>query len=255
MSGPRLSVVVPAFNEEDNVPLLAAELRRELAQAGIDSYEVIFVDDGSSDATAARAREEVSREGPGCFRLVRLAANSGESAATEAGVRRARGRFVVVMDCDLQNPPADIPRLLAPLESGEADCACGWRVERGRGDSLYRRAQSRVANAIRNALSGENVRDSGCTFRAFRRECAERVKLFRGMHRFLPTLFRLEGYRVVEVPVGHRPRIHGKSKYGMWNRAFAALVDLFVVRWMRSRVVAWRVVEDTAEDSRSIASG
>ena len=247
MLDPEVSIVVPAYNEEANVPLLADELRRTLGAAGIDSYEVIFVDDGSEDGTAARAREEAHRDPGSRFRLVRLARNSGESAATEAGLRRSRGQIVVVMDCDLQNPPADVPKLLEPIRNGSADCTCGWRTERSGGDSRFRRVQSRVANAVRNALSGESIRDSGCTFRAFRRECVERVKLFKGMHRFLPTLIRLEGHLVMEVPVGHRPRVHGRSKYGLWNRAFAALRDLFAVRWMRSRVVPWEVVEDSVE--------
>jgi len=237
-------VIVPSYNEEENVPLLAEELRKELSAAGIESYEVIFVDDGSSDATAERAREEAAREPEGRFRLVRLAENGGESAATEAGLRSARGEILVVMDCDLQNPPGDIPKLLAPIRSGEADCACGWRADREEGDDFWRHLQSRVANGVRNALTGDDVKDAGCTFRAFRRECVDRIKVFKGMHRFLPTLMKYEGFRVVEVPVGNRARIHGVSKYGMWNRVFVALLDTFAVRWMRSRVVRWKIAED-----------
>jgi len=244
VSDPEISVIVPSYNEEENVPLLAQELRQELEAAGIHSFEVIFVDDGSSDATAERVRQEVARDAAGRFRLLRLAENAGESAATEAGLRRARGAILVVMDCDLQNPPADIPLLLEPIRSGQADCACGWRASRESGDDLWRHLQSRVANAVRDRLTGDVVRDAGCTFRAFRRECVQRVKLFRGMHRFLPTLIRLEGYRVVEVPVGNRERIHGRSHYGMWNRVFVALRDAFAVRWMRSRVVRWRIAEE-----------
>jgi len=240
---PEISVIVPSYNEEENVPLLARELRDELAKTGLDSYEVIFVDDGSRDATADRAREEAERE-PGRFRMLRLAENCGESAATEAGLRSARGRILVVMDCDLQNPPEDIQKLLDPIQRGDADCACGWRTSRDAGDNVWRQLQSRIANAVRNALTGDSVRDAGCTFRAFRRECIERVKIFRGMHRFLPTLIRLEGYRVVEVPVGTRPRVHGASKYGMWDRVFVALRDTFAVRWMRSRVTRWRIAEE-----------
>jgi len=245
---PELSIVIPAFNEAENVPLLAEELRKELGAAGLEGFEVVFVDDGSTDETAVRVRVEARRDPR--FRLLRLARNGGESAATEAGLRRARGRILVVMDADLQNPPADVPRLVGAVRSGATDCACGWRTARGEGDGPFRRLQSRVANAIRNALSGEDIRDSGCTFRAFRRECVERIKLFRGMHRFLPTLIRLEGFRVTEIPVGNRPRVHGRSKYGMWNRAFAALRDLFAVRWMRTRVVRWEIAEDTREVER-----
>jgi len=241
---PEISVVIPAYDEAENVPLLAEELRKELGAAGLEHYEVLFVDDGSRDATAEQARREAARDSR--FRLLRLARNCGESAATEAGLRHARGAILVVMDADLQNPPADVPRLVEVVRSGAADCACGWRTARGDGDGPFRRFQSRVANAIRNAFTGEDIQDAGCTFRAFRRECIERVKLYRGMHRFLPTLIRLEGYRVAEIPVGNRPRTFGRSKYGMWNRAFAALYDLFAVRWMRTRVIAWRVSEDTA---------
>ena len=240
---PELSVIVPCFNEEANVPLLGQELREELTAAGIESYEVIYVDDGSTDGTAKQTREEVERGPAGRFRLLRLAGNCGQSTAVEVGIRHARGAILVVMDGDLQNPPADIPKLLAPILDDSADCACGWRTTRRAGDGWYRRVQSDIANAVRNWLTGEDIHDSGCGFRAFRRECVERVKLFRGMHRFLPTLIHLEGFRVVEVPVGHRPRFHETSKYGIWNRAFVALRDAFAVRWMRSRVVRWRVVE------------
>lgn len=240
---PALSVVIPAYHEEDNVPLLAEELRKELAAAGITDFEVIFVDDGSRDATAARARAEAARDPR--FRLVRLAKNGGESAATEAGLRRARGEIVVTMDCDLQNAPGDIPALLAPVRNGEADCACGYRSDRTAGDTPWRLLQSRIANGVRNWGTGDRVIDAGCTFRAFRRDAVARIKVFKGMHRFLPTLMRLEGFRVVELPVANRARVHGQSKYGMWNRAFAAFYDLLAVRWMRSRVVRWQVAEDT----------
>lgn len=249
MFSPELSIVIPSYDEEKNVPLLADELRKELARAGVDAFEVIFVDDGSRDSTAERIRDEVARDPKGRFRLLRMARNSGESAATEAGLRRARGEIIAVMDCDLQNPPSDLMKLVDPVRRGVADCACGWRVDRMSGDDGWRHLQSRIANAIRNWLSGDSIQDAGCTYRAFRRECMERVKIFRGMHRFLPTLFKLEGYRVIEVPVETRPRLHGVSKYGMWNRAFAAFYDLLAVRWMRSRVVPWRVAEDSLEAS------
>jgi dolichol-phosphate mannosyltransferase len=247
---PELSIVIPAYNEEDNVPLLADELRRELGARGIGAFEVIFVDDGSSDKTAQQVRAEVARD-PERFRLVRLERNCGESAAMEAGLRRARADILVTMDCDLQNAPGDIPALIEPVRKGDTDCACGWRSDRMHGDTSWRLVQSRIANGIRNALSGDDIRDAGCTFRAFRRECVVRIKIFRGMHRFLPTLMKLEGYRVLEVPVRNRSRAHGVSKYGMWNRAFAAFYDLLAVRWMRSRVVRWRVTEDSLETGGS----
>jgi dolichol-phosphate mannosyltransferase len=236
---PDLSVVVPVYNEEENLPHLWPELRGVLDGLGL-AYEVIFVDDGSRDASAEIVR--AFREADPRVRLVRLKANAGETAATDAGFRVARGRWVVTMDADLQNDPHDIPGLLRHLDAWDA--VTGWRVRRGDGDSLVRRLSSRVANRIRNAISEESIQDSGCTFRAFRRECLRGLVLYRGFHRFIPTLLRMRGYRVLEVPVNHRPRRFGQSKYGVLNRAFVALADLLVVRWMKSRLLRYEVGED-----------
>jgi glycosyltransferase involved in cell wall biosynthesis len=234
-----LSVVIPVYNEADNLAPLWAELRPVLEGLGL-SFEVVFVDDGSQDGSAEIVR--ALREGDRRVRLLRLKANAGETAATDAGLRAARGRWIVTMDADLQNDPADIPRLLAHLSVWDA--VTGWRVNRGAGDSWLRRLSSWVANRVRNALSDETIRDSGCTFRAFRRECVRELTLYRGFHRFLPTLLRMRGYRVLEVPVNHRPRRFGRSKYGVWNRAFAAFADLLVVRWMKRRTLRYEVAED-----------
>jgi glycosyltransferase involved in cell wall biosynthesis len=240
---PDLSVVIPVHDEEASLPRLWPELREVLEGLGLDA-EVIFVDDGSRDRSAeiVRALREADRR----VRLVRLKANAGETAATDAGFRAARGRWVVTMDADLQNDPRDIPALLAHLDRWDA--ACGWRVNRSAGDSLARRVSSSVANRVRNALSDETIHDSGCTFRAFRRECLRGLVLYRGFHRFVPTLLRLQGYRVVEVPVNHRPRRFGRSKYGVLNRVFGATVDLLVVRWMKRRRLRYEVAEDLGGD-------
>ena len=240
---PDLSVVVPVLDEEESLPELWRELRAVLDALPLDA-EVIFVDDGSRDRSAevVRAFREQDRR----VRLVRLKASAGETAATDAGLRAARGRWVVTMDADLQNDPRDIPTLLAHLDRWDA--ACGWRTERGAGDSLGRRVSSRVANAVRNALSAESIRDSGCTFRAFRRECLRGLVLYRGFHRFVPTLLKMQGYRVIEVPVAHRPRRFGRSKYGVLNRVFEATADLLVVRWMRRRQLRYEVAEDLGGD-------
>jgi len=179
-------------------------------------------------------------------RLVRLKANAGETAATDAGFKAVRGAWVVVMDADLQNDPSDIPRLLAYLDRWDA--ATGWRVKRGEGDGWLRRLSASIANRVRNRLSDETVQDSGCTFRAFRRECLRDLVLYRGFHRFIPTLLKMRGYRVIEVPVNHRPRRFGRSKYGVWNRAFVAFADLLVVRWMKSRRLRYEVAEDLGGD-------
>lgn len=238
-----LSVVIPVYNEEESLPTLWSELRGVLERLGLD-FEVVLVDDGSQDRSAEiiRAFRDEDRR----VRLVRLKANAGETAATDAGFRAARGRLVVTMDADLQNDPADIPRLLAHLD--QWDAVTGWRVNRGAGDSVIRRISSRVANRVRNALSDESIQDSGCTFRAFRRECLRGLTLYRGFHRFVPTLLRMRGYRVIEVPVNHRPRRFGRSKYGVLNRAFTTSADLLVVRWMKARWLRYEVAEDLGGD-------
>ena len=238
-----LSIVIPVYNEEENLPLLWPELRGVLESLG-HAFEVVFVDDGSRDRSAEIIRG--FRDADPRVRLVRLKANAGETAATDAGFKAARGRWVVVMDADLQNDPHDIPMLLSHLDRWDA--VTGWRVKRGEGDDWLRRLSSRVANRVRNALSDESIQDSGCTFRAFRRECLRELVLYRGFHRFVPTLLRMRGYRVLEVPVNHRPRRFGQSKYGVWNRALVALVDLLVVRWMKGRLLRYEVAEDLGGD-------
>jgi glycosyltransferase involved in cell wall biosynthesis len=234
-----LSVVIPVYNEEENLPHLWPELRSVLEPLGL-AFEVVFVDDGSRDRSAELIRG--FREADRRVRLVRLKANAGETAATDAGFRAAAGRLVVTMDADLQNDPRDIPGLLAHLDRWDA--ATGWRADRGDGDSLVRRASSTIANRVRNRISDETIRDSGCTFRAFRRESLRGLVLYRGFHRFIPTLLKMRGYRVIEVPVRNRPRRYGRSKYGILNRVFVATADLLVVRWMKSRTLRYEVAED-----------
>jgi len=234
-----LSVVIPVYNEEENLPHLWPELRGVLEPLGL-TFEVVFVDDGSRDRSAEVIRHV--RETDPRVRLVRLKANAGETAATDAGFKAARGRLVVTMDSDLQNDPHDIPALLAQLDRWDA--VSGWRIDRGDGDSLVRRISSRVANWTGNWVSDESIQDSGCTFRAFRRECLRGLVLYRGFHRFIPTLLKMRGYRVIEVPVRHRPRRFGRSKYGVLNRVFVATADLLVVRWMKNRLLRYEVAED-----------
>jgi len=238
-----LSIVVPVYNEEESLPLLWPEIREVLDPTGLQ-YEVIFVDDGSQDRSAEIIRE--FRERDQRVRLVRLKANAGETAATDAGFKAVCGRYVVVMDADLQNDPHDIPAMLTYLDGWDA--VTGWRVNRAAGDSWIRRFSSRIANRVRNALSQERIEDSGCTFRAFRRECLRDLVLYKGFHRFVPTLLRMQGFRVLEVPVNHRPRRFGKSKYGIGNRALRAFLDLLVVRWMKDRRLRYEISEDLGGD-------
>lgn len=223
-----VSVVVPLFNEEENVPLLQSELAAALE--GRD-YEIIFVDDGSSDATIARIAP-----GPR-VRVVAFAQNAGQSAAMYAGLHAANGRVAVLIDGDLQNDPADIPKLLAEIERG-ADLVAGYRAQRK--DTLVKRLTSRVANAVRSRFTKDGVRDTGCTLKAMRRECIQALVPFKGMHRFIPALIKGAGFRIVEVPVNHRPRKFGLSKYGLGNRAVRATVDMFGVRWLLSRQLNYK---------------
>ena len=238
-----VSVVIPVYNEEESVPVLWPELKAVLDAERL-AFEVVFVDDGSRDRSAEIIRG--LRDADPRVRLVQLKANAGETAATDAGLRAARGRRIVTMDADLQNDPRDIPTLLRALE--QWDAVTGWRVDRGDGDSIVRRASSRIANRVRNWISDDVIQDIGCTFRAFRRECLRGLVLYRGFHRFIPTLLKMNGYRVLEVPVRNRPRRFGQSKYGVLNRVFVATADLFVVRWMKSRTLRYEVAEDLGGD-------
>jgi glycosyltransferase involved in cell wall biosynthesis len=189
----------------------------------------VYVDDGSRDGSGDVLLALAKRDER--VRVVRFARNCGQSAALDAGFRAARGELIATLDADLQNDPADLPRLLAALD--RADVVNGVRV--GRQDGFLRRLSSRIGNGFRNWLTHESVSDVGCSLRVMRASYLRRVKLHRGMHRFLPTLLRMEGARVVELPVRHRPRHRGRSKYGIANRLFVGLADTFAVRWMQGR--------------------
>jgi dolichol-phosphate mannosyltransferase len=234
---PQISIVIPAYNEKENLLPLWEELRSTLRSLSL-TFEVIFVDDGSVDGS----REVLSaiRRGDPTVRVLRLAANRGQTAALMAGFRAAAGRIVVTMDADRQNDPADIAALLSRIP--EFDAAVGYRL--GRKDGWVRLASSRIANAVRNALSGDDIIDTGCTLKAFRRECLSDLPRYTGMHRFLPTLVRMDGFRVCQVPVRHRPRVAGRSKYGIGNRLFRSFHDLMVVRWMKSRRIRYDLTEE-----------
>lgn len=237
--GPELSVVLPCYNEEGNLgPLLAAV--RQALEPLRRPYEIVVTDDGSTDQSWRLLREMAARDPR--LRVQRLARNSGQSAALWAGLKAARGAILVTLDADLQNDPGELPRFLEAL--GPYDCVCGSRVEsRKKGDGLVRVASSRIANWVRNTLSGEEISDSGCCYRAFKRECVENLKFFHGMHRFMPTLIRLEGFRVVEIPISTHARLAGQAKYGVWNRLFASFYDLLAVRWMKKRMIKFEVAE------------
>jgi glycosyltransferase involved in cell wall biosynthesis len=235
---PDLSVVVPVYNEAECVAPLCEAIYAVVPGLGC-SFEVVLVDDGSSDDTPRLlAAEKEKREG---LRVVRLKKNCGQSAAMSCGFDHARGKVVVTLDADLQNDPADIPMLLEKIDSGECDVVCGWRQKRR--DNWLRRISSKIANGVRNWLSGETISDTGCSLKAYKLEYLRKIKMFKGMHRFLPTLLKMEGARVVEVPVHHQPRHAGEAKYGVWNRVFKSLRDLMAVRWMKSRRIDYEAEE------------
>jgi dolichol-phosphate mannosyltransferase len=231
-----ISVVVPVFNEEESLPLLISKLADVLNR--IDrSYEVVFVDDGSLDRSWKILSEMVLKYP--FVRTLRLKENRGSSTALVAGVGEARGRWIVTLDSDLQNDPADIPKLLEYLD--RFDMVAGWRQKRR--DPWLKRISTKIANAVRNRLSGEKINDSVCPLRVFKKECFRDIPKFNGMHRFLPTLMKMEGYRVIEVPVSHHPRRFGQSKYNIRNRMVRSFIDLLAVRWMKSRHIHFEIEE------------
>jgi dolichol-phosphate mannosyltransferase len=231
MPTPTLSVVVPLYNEQDNVAQLQREIRTALA--GI-SYELVLVDDGSTDATLAHIEPDPT------VRLIAFTQNAGQSAAMHAGIHAAIGDLIATLDGDLQNDPADIPAMIATLDQSPGfDLVCGYRAHRK--DTPFKRLQSRIANFVRSRFVGDGVRDTGCTLKVMRRPCREALLLFNGMHRFIPALIRNLGYRVTEMPVNHRPRLHGVSKYGFGNRALRATTDMLGVRWLNSRRTRYQI--------------
>ena len=236
---PELSFVIPCHNEQDNLRPLVQALR-EVSERLQCSFEFVITDDCSSDRSWAVLKELAIADPR--VKALRFAFNCGQSAAMWAGMQAAHGRYLVTLDADLQNNPQDLPKLLEGLK--RADCVCGTRVEsRAQGDSFVRIASSRIANWVRNKLSGETISDAGCCYRVFRRECIANLKFFKGMHRFLPTLFKIEGYTVAEVPISTRPRRAGQTHYGVWNRLFASFYDLLAVRWMKKRMFRYEVAE------------
>ena len=228
-NSPVVSVIIPVFNEEDNISILQSELGRALA--GLD-HEIIFVDDGSSDRTADKIERRPQ------VRILRFEKNTGQSTAIYAGMTAARGATLVLIDGDLQNDPADIPKLLAEISRG-ADLVCGYREKRK--DTAVKRLTSRIANFVRSRFTKDGVRDTGCTLKAMKRECVTALLPFKGMHRFIPALVKGAGYRLVEIPVNHRLRKFGLSKYGLGNRALRATTDMFGVRWLLSRRLNYKV--------------
>ena len=238
MKQPDLSVVFPIYNEEENIPILLDEIAQAL-QDQPWSYEIVAVDDGSRDSSLDVLRAQQAKHPT--LRILALEKNSGQTAALDAAWRGAHATYVVSLDADLQNDPADIPKMMKRLQESGADMVIGVRVNRQ--DTWSRRMQSRIGNGVRNWITRDQITDTGCSLKLARRAAIEPVRLFTGMHRFLPTLVRYAGFRVVEMPVNHRVRRFGESKYGAMNRAFRGLADCFAVRWMGTRMLRYKVRE------------
>jgi dolichol-phosphate mannosyltransferase len=226
-----LSIVIPVFNEEENLKDLIREMRGVLENLNV-TYEIICVNDGSID-NSMEILETLSHEYLGLV-IKKHNMNLGESAAEATGFLSARGEIIVTIDADLQNDPRDIPKLINVISCG-ADCASG--VRKFRRDNIIRKLSSWVANRSRNFITGDNSSDTGCTFRAIRKEALNELFVFNGMHRFLPTILKAQGYNVCEIVVSHRMRNKGKSKYTIRNRMWRGLVDCFAIRWYRTRAI------------------
>lgn len=220
---PSLSLVIPLYNEEGNVAALVREITAALPG---EELELILVDDCSTDATVANIPREPF------IRVLEFAENRGQSAAMHAGIMTASAPVIALLDGDLQNDPRDIPAMLTRLAEGY-DLVCGYRAQRK--DTPFKRLQSRIANFVRSRFTGDGVRDTGCTLKVLRAPCRESLILFRGMHRFIPALIKGGGFRLTEMPVNHRARVSGVSKYGFGNRALRATTDMFGVKWLLSR--------------------
>lgn len=232
-----ISLVIPVFNEEENIQSLCKNIQEALDSLR-QPYEVIFVDDGSQDGTLPRLME-IKSAFP-ALRILSFQKNAGQAAAFDAGFKAARGEIVVTLDGDGQYDPHDIPRLLQSIK--DYDAVVGWRHKRQ--DTFLRRLVSRLGNQVRRYCTGDTLHDTGCSLAAYKRTALGSIKLYKGLHRFIPSLLVMAGHRVLEVPVNHFPRSRGKSKYGFWNRVFQVMTDLFVLRWMKRRYLHYEISKE-----------
>lgn len=233
------SVVIPIKNEEENILNLVEELQLVMQSLKMP-WELLFIDDGSTDSSCSVIASLMPQKS--FIRLITFTQNFGQSSAFDAGFKAARGEMIITMDGDGQNDPADIPRLLEAIEHGY-DLACGWRINRN--DPWSKKIISYLSNQIRKRMCRDEMHDTGCSLKIYRRSAVAKVKLYHGMHRFLPALFLIEGLKVIEVPVNHRTRKKGKSKYHFFNRSISPFVDMFAVRWMRKRKLSYQIKDES----------
>lgn len=233
-SKPYYSVVIPLKNEEDNIADLIQELEPVMNRLH-RPWELICIDDGSTDSTRETLLENAKNKS--FLRVILFDRNYGQSSAFDAGFQAARGEFVITMDGDRQNDPADIPKLVSAIS--ECDLVCGLRVNRK--DPWMKKITSFIANSVRSRICQDGVSDTGCSLKVYRVQSLRKIKMFQGMHRFLPALFKLEGFSIKEVAVNHRPRVKGKTKYHFFNRSFNTIFDMLAVRWMRKRHLHYKI--------------
>lgn len=239
-SSPWISVVIPIKDERDNIPLLAGQLLKffdSRPESGSAPFELVFVDDGSSDGSGPLLDQLAVQSST--IRVLHLDRNHGQTAAFDAGFRQARGELIGTMDGDLQYDPNDFAKLLPFVE--RYDLVCGRR--QARHDNVVRRWSSKIANRVRNWAVHDGISDTGCSLKVFKKAVVDRLPPFKNMHRFFPALAQMYGFSVTEVSVQHFPRAHGTSKYGIGNRLFAGLHDLFAVRWMQKRCLNYTIIE------------
>ena len=235
--GTSISIVLPVYNEEDNIEPLTRKIIESLSPLP-NPVEIVFIDDGSTDQSVARM-EAMRDQSPVPIRIIQLDRNYGLSTAMTAGFKAATGDVIVTLDADLQNDPADIPKLLEQLP--KYDAALGWRVDRQ--DPFIKKISSKIANFLRKKALNDPIHDTGCSLKAYKATYVKRIKMFKGMHRFLGVLLTMEGAMITEVPVSHHPRRFGKSKYGFWNRLVSPFLDLLAVRWMKKRAIRYHAKE------------
>ena len=232
----KISFVVPIYNEEENIPKLVEEIEA-VAPDLSSEYEILLIDDCSSDQSLQIIRDLCETVAP--LRYLSFARNCGQSAALYAGFQAASGDVIITMDADLQNDPADLRQMIKHY--GEFDMVNGWRFNRQ--DTWSKKLASRFGNTVRNWLTNETIHDTGCSLKIMNAEMLKRIRIYKGLHRFLPTLMRLEGAKVIEVKVNHRERLFGESKYTNLRRGIEGLYDLIAVRWMQSRHLKIEVKE------------
>ncbi|MDD5613939.1 MAG: glycosyltransferase family 2 protein [Candidatus Omnitrophica bacterium] len=234
----KISLIIPVYNEEENLASLYSEIKAVLDNNGYD-YEIIFIDDGSTDNSCGILKNLKLKDQ--FLRIISFKKNYGQSAALKAGFEKAEGDIFLTMDSDLQNDPADIPKLLDFIGRGY-DVVSGWR--RNRIDSLNKKICSKIANRVRDWIIKDGIKDTGCMLKAYRRSAVKNIEIFKGFHRFLPSLMKIRGFKIIEIEVNHRMRKFGQSNYGIINRVFKSFLDTFIVLWMKNNYISPDIKEE-----------